>query len=273
MAAAAYHSRGAKVRLGAVALADEISEDPGADAIAERLVAREQRRLVAAVGGVVERLAAVGPVERRTTQILVGGRPLEDARAALDEAAAVFHCAVTLYAGNRCAVAAKGPTGAQVLASGAFAPAVLVDEVLRRGEGFAGVTEHPARAPMVSAAVPLRAAAPAEVVVGIVEVHTPRATCWELAADFARTARSEGGGQGIDERSAADVRKLLDDLSRRLQLLALNGNILAAQAGEHGTAFRLVFRELGSLADRTAQARRMLEDGAPFPKSKKISTG
>ncbi len=273
MAAAAYHSRGAKVRLGAVAPADEISEDPGADAIAERLVAREQQRLVAAVGGVVERLAAVGPVERRTTQILVGGRPLEDARAALDEAAAVFHCAVTLYAGNRCAVTVKGPAGAEVLASGAFAPAILVDEVLRRGEAFAGITEHPARAPMVSAAVPLRTAPPNESVVGIVEVHTPQAACWDLAADFARTARSQGGGQGIDEHAAADIRKLLDDLSRRLQLLALNGNILAAQAGEHGTAFRLVFRELGSLADRTAQVRRTLPDRTPSPKSQKFSTG
>jgi methyl-accepting chemotaxis protein len=46
------------------------------------------------------------------------------------------------------------------------------------------------------------------------------------------------------------VMHFIDDVARRLQLLALNGNIIAAQAGEHGRAFRVVCRELGSLADQ-----------------------
>ena len=46
----------------------------------------------------------------------------------------------------------------------------------------------------------------------------------------------------------------IDDVARRLQLLALNGNILAAQAGDHGRAFRVVCRELSSLADQAKGA-------------------
>lgn len=46
------------------------------------------------------------------------------------------------------------------------------------------------------------------------------------------------------------IRQFLDDLARRLQLLALNGNIIAAQAGEQGRAFRVVCQELGALAQR-----------------------
>src|SRR5690606_37714062 len=47
------------------------------------------------------------------------------------------------------------------------------------------------------------------------------------------------------------VGDFLDDVARRLQLLALNGNIIAAQAGEHGRAFRVVCRELSTLAERS----------------------
>lgn len=46
----------------------------------------------------------------------------------------------------------------------------------------------------------------------------------------------------------------IDDVARRLQLLALNGNIIAAQAGDHGRAFRVVCRELSSLAEQSKDA-------------------
>ena len=56
---------------------------------------------------------------------------------------------------------------------------------------------------------------------------------------------------GLNERAYAmeSIITFIDDTARRLQLLALNGNIIAAQAGEQGRAFRVVCRELGSLAD------------------------
>jgi methyl-accepting chemotaxis protein len=60
------------------------------------------------------------------------------------------------------------------------------------------------------------------------------------------------------------VTRFIDDVARRLQLLALNGNIIAAQAGDHGRAFRVVCRELSSLADQSkdavADVRRLSEE-------------
>ncbi|MEZ4454045.1 MAG: methyl-accepting chemotaxis protein [Nannocystaceae bacterium] len=50
---------------------------------------------------------------------------------------------------------------------------------------------------------------------------------------------------------SSGIGDFLDDVARRLQLLALNGNIIAAQAGEHGRAFRVVCRELSTLAERS----------------------
>jgi methyl-accepting chemotaxis protein len=60
------------------------------------------------------------------------------------------------------------------------------------------------------------------------------------------------------------VTRFIDDVARRLQLLALNGNIIAAQAGDHGRAFRVVCRELSILADQSkdavADVRRLSEE-------------
>ena len=53
----------------------------------------------------------------------------------------------------------------------------------------------------------------------------------------------------MSTRSEAII-SFIDDIARRLQLLALNGNIIAAQAGDHGRSFRVVCRELGALADQ-----------------------
>ncbi len=62
----------------------------------------------------------------------------------------------------------------------------------------------------------------------------------------------------------ASVMLFIDDVARRLQLLALNGNIIAAQAGDHGRAFRVVCRELSSLAtqakEAVAEVRKLTED-------------
>src|SRR5690606_13517519 len=66
--------------------------------------------------------------------------------------------------------------------------------------------------------------------------------------------RLEGDGHSQSEEQSdrmESVMHFVDDVARRLQLLALNGNIIAAQAGEHGRAFRVVCRELGSLADQS----------------------
>ena len=89
-------------------------------------------------------------------------------------------------------------------------------------------------------------------------------------------------GLQTSERSATDqqadrmeaVIVFIDDVARRLQLLALNGNILAAQAGDHGRAFRVVCRELSSLADQAkgavAEVRSLTEEMGLRPASEEL---
>src|SRR5690606_25312334 len=79
--------------------------------------------------------------------------------------------------------------------------------------------------------------------------------------------RLEGDGHSQSEEQSdrmESVMHFIDDVARRLQLLALNGNIIAAQAGDHGRAFRVVCRERSSLAeqskDAVADVRRLTED-------------
>jgi methyl-accepting chemotaxis protein len=71
-----------------------------------------------------------------------------------------------------------------------------------------------------------------------------------LAAASRISAEQRSAAQEEAADSMEGVIHFLDDVARRLQLLALNGNIIAAQAGEYGRAFRVVCRELGILADR-----------------------
>ncbi len=238
------------------------TDDPGVRAVLDTLVTMERQRLAGAAEAVEARLAGLGALERREGRLLLGGHPLEEHRGALADLTRTFACGVSIYGGNRCLVSLPGPDEGIALAPGAFAPAILVDEVLRQGNRYDGITEHPSRVPAVSAARPLRGTGGSDAPVGIVEVHAALSRLEGQAWDLAAAARGRVASAALDERTLADLRRLLDDLSQRLQLLALNGNILAAQAGEQGKAFRVVFRELGALAERTAQARRSLP-GAP----------
>src|SRR5690606_38675058 len=87
--------------------------------------------------------------------------------------------------------------------------------------------------------------------VGMIEAFQDKEAYFDLLAAAARSGVED---QVADVEERADgmesIIHFIDDVARRLQLLALNGNIIAAQAGEHGRAFRVVCRELGSLADQ-----------------------
>jgi methyl-accepting chemotaxis protein len=56
----------------------------------------------------------------------------------------------------------------------------------------------------------------------------------------------------VSARQIGKILKVINDVTNRINLLALNAAIIAAQAGEHGRGFSVVADEIKSLADRTA---------------------
>ncbi|MCK5237667.1 MAG: hypothetical protein KAR06_11885 [Deltaproteobacteria bacterium] len=62
--------------------------------------------------------------------------------------------------------------------------------------------------------------------------------------------------QRLGEKSGevGDIINVINEITDRTNLLALNASIIAAQAGEHGKAFSVVAEEIKRLADQTAQS-------------------
>lgn len=64
----------------------------------------------------------------------------------------------------------------------------------------------------------------------------------------------------LDEkvRSVGVILNLIDEIAEQVNLLSLNAAIIAAQAGEHGTAFAVVADEIKELSDRTSTSTRQI---------------
>lgn len=68
--------------------------------------------------------------------------------------------------------------------------------------------------------------------------------------------------QRLGEKSSevGDIINVINDITDRTNLLALNASIIAAQAGEHGKGFAVVAEEIKRLADQTGQSTVEISD-------------
>lgn len=198
---------------------------------------------------VIRRLGRLHRVEGR---LRAGDTVLDQDNTVLPLLARATSLGVTLYHGNRRIASTSALGVGKPGEIGGYADAELVDVVLRKREIFKGSLKRNGNVYLVTARPLYLTASPDETApIGMIEAFQSEQTFYESLVAAARI--------GVEQRTAAQeeaadgmeaVIHFLDDVARRLQLLALNGNIIAAQAGEYGRAFRVVCRELGTLADR-----------------------
>ncbi|MCA9660410.1 MAG: hypothetical protein KC486_18850 [Myxococcales bacterium] len=197
-------------------------------------------------------LRELGPLTRRDGELFAGGHRLNHDEQILPHLARATGLGFALYLGNRRIATSTILDAGRAPPIDAYADSELVDVCLRRGEVFKGPLRR-AETPYQVIARPLLVGdrSGGSTPIGIIEAFQDERAYYELLAVSAkRRAAAHTREQDLWADEIASVGTFLDDVARRLQLLALNGNIIAAQAGEHGRAFRVVCRELGALADR-----------------------
>lgn len=226
------------------------------DALWPVIVRRVADRAAAAVDLLDEMLHGFGRVQRHEQELRVGERVLNDDRELLPRVARASSLGLSLYLGNRRIASFSVLDAGPAHDIGGYADAMLVDTVLRKRETFRGTIDAYGRKYVV-ACRPLFASAGSDYgPLGMIEAYQDVSGYQELLEGTLRQ-RLEGDGHSQSEEQSdrmESVMHFIDDVARRLQLLALNGNIIAAQAGDHGRAFRVVCRELSSLADQSKEA-------------------
>ncbi len=233
---------------------------------------RVHERAVAAVELLEMLIHGQGRVARRDQELWAGHVLLNYDRELLPRVSRACSLGISIYLGNRRIATFTTLESGPPHEVGAFAEATLVDYVLRRRQPFRGGLEVAGR-PCLIAARPLFAGDKPEDYgpVGMLEAYQDEVALRDmLAASWQERSPDDPvtRQQAQQAQRAAALTGFVDDVARRLQLLALNGNIIAAQAGDHGRAFRVVCRELGALAeqakDAAAEAQRLSElGGAP----------
>jgi hypothetical protein len=245
----AYHKGAATVTLQSVQ--GTTGESRVFEAVWEVLTRRTYDRALAASDLGVRMLHAEGELRRENDRLLVGNRELNKDRELLPMLARGSGLGFAVYLGNLRVATATVLDAGTAPELGGFAPPPLVDTVLRRRQLFRGEIDYAGRRYIVVAR-PLHASEGQEYApIGMLECFQDEQAFFDLLSAAARSGFED---QIAEMESRADnmdaIISFIDDIARRLQLLALNGNIIAAQAGEHGRAFRVVCRELGGLADQ-----------------------
>lgn len=227
------------------------------DAVWHVITRRMSERAASAVELLDGLLHSHGTLRRRDQELVAGDRVLNNDRDVLPRVARATSLGLNLYLGNRRIASASVLDAGDSMDVGGFADASVVDAVLRRREAFRGTLDIAGRRYLVAARPLYATDKPDEYgPVGMVEAYQDEVAFRDMLSHSLRegaggTARSQLELQADRMES---VMHFIDDVARRLQLLALNGNIIAAQAGDHGRAFRVVCRELSSLAEQSKEA-------------------
>lgn len=213
-------------------------------------------RAVATTDLLDDTLRTLGPIRRKDQELWAGDRLLNDERDILPRICRATSLGAAIYLGNRRVASFSVVDAGDVQEVGGYADALVVDTVLRRREAFRGTLDRGGR-PYAVACRPLYARDRSDEYgpVGMLEAYQDQAAFEELIMGSLReNLHGQGRTAGALQADRVDaIVHFIDDVARRLQLLALNGNIIAAQAGDHGRAFRVVCRELSSLADQAKE--------------------
>jgi hypothetical protein len=235
----------------------EQSDSQVYEAVWHVIARRMGEREAAAVELLDDLVHAHGQLRRRDQELVAGERVLNGDREILPRLARATSLGLNLYLGNRRIASSSVLDAGDVMEVGGFADALVVDTVLRRRELFRGTIDISGRRFLV-ASRPLYASDKADEYgpIGMVEAFQDVDAFREM---LVAGLREEAGGSSrsqleLQADRMESVMHFIDDVARRLQLLALNGNIIAAQAGDHGRAFRVVCRELSSLAEQSKEA-------------------
>ncbi len=197
----------------------------------------------------------LGRLHRAEGRLRAGDTVLDQDNTLLPLLARATSLGISLYHGNRRIASTSALGVGKPGEIGGYADAELVDVVLRKREIFKGSLKRNGLVYLITARPLYPTTSPDEQApIGMIEAFQSEQTFYESLVAAARI--------GVEQRTAAQeeaadgmegVIHFLDDVARRLQLLALNGNIIAAQAASTA-AFRVVCRELGTLADRGQEA-------------------